>query len=641
MAEVKKKRQLKFLFVLAGLAAVLVILFTIFNSNIMQQKYKKVLVIGIDGMDPKIISRLIDDGKTPNFEKLSQSGVMTELATSNPPHSPVAWTSIATGTNPGKHNIFDFIRRDPSSYLPMLSLTKSAGGMSGYNYESFVKSDPFWRITSGAGIPTTVIRWPVTFPAEKVKGNLLSGLGVPDVKGLLSGYSFYTSREIEPGKTSNKIIQVESDGGVIETEVFGPKVKKGSDIVEVKVPMKIELSGDSATLSVQGASYQVKAGDWSDWVRAEFKTGLFKSVYGIFKAHLVSVDPFEMYITTMQIDPANPVADISSPSSYSKELAEEIGLYFTLGMPEETDGFVDGKIDATAFLKNIAEIEDERDKMFWKEFENFKNSEGGILAFVYDSSDRVNHVFWDTKLLEGSGELVINPAISDYLAEKDAFVGKVLSELDSETLLLVLSDHGFTSFERAVSMNAWLLKNGFLTLTQELPKGDEGELFKYVDWSKTQAYSLGFNSIYVNLKGREGKGIVEDKESVISSIIEKLEALTDEKSGKKAINKVYRQEEIYNGDFTDNAPDLVIGYNPGFRMAWQTAIGGFTEEVFLDNTKVWRGDHLIDPKFVPGLLLSNTQLKGGSASQMDIAPTVLDALGVEIPKDMDGKSLLE
>ncbi len=599
-------------------------------------KYEKVLVIGIDGMDPKILDKLFSEGKLPNLKKLSESGSYMNLNTSYPPHSPVAWTSIATGTNPGKHNIFDFIRRNPETHMPELSLSKTVAGIAGTNYESYVKADPFWRIISKAGIPSTIIRWPVTFPPEKVEGNLLSGLGVPDVKGFLSGYSFYTSEEVDSEKSSNKIIVVSEDNGIIDTEVYGPRTKKGNEIVEVPSPMEIRLNNDSVNIIVQGESYSVDVGEWSPWIRAKFKAGMFRNVYGTFKAYLVSIEPFKMYVTAMQIDPENPVVDISSPKDYSAELAKEIGDYYTLGIPEETDGLIDGRFDDKAFLSQVYEIDAERTKMFWKEFKNFDK---GVYAFVFDSSDRVQHMFWNTKLLNNE-TLKVDKAIEDYLVKKDKFVAEVLGKIDNETLLMIISDHGFSSFERAVSINTWLVENGFMTLNGEIDENDDGALFKNVDWSKTRAYSLGFNSLYINLKGREGNGVVVNKKKVVDEIIAKLENLTDPKTGKKAVNKAYRSEEIYDGPLMNDAPDIIIGYNPGYRMSWQTAIGGFTKEVFSDNTKHWAGDHLIDPKFVPGVLFSNIKINKTSASQMDVAPTILDALNVTIPKEMDGRSLI-
>jgi predicted AlkP superfamily phosphohydrolase/phosphomutase len=602
-------------------------------AEMTEKKFEKVLVLGIDGMDYRVTNSLIAAGKLPNFEKLAKEGAYLKLETSNPPESPVAWMSIATGMNPGKHNMFDFIRRNPQTYIPELALSKAESGITGTNYESHARGTPFWKITSAADIPSTIIRWPVTFPAEKVSGKMLAGLGVPDIRGFLSGYTYYTEDEEE----GDKVVQVKVNNQVIKTIVKGPRKRSSGEVVEITTPMEIRVLNGEAEVVINEKKYQLKEQEWSEWIQAKFNVGMFKKVPGIFKAYLISASPFRMYITTIQIDPENPVVDFTYPASYSSELAEEIGPYFTLGMPEETDGYVDEKLDRKAFLAQTEEIEAERQKMFWKEFENFK----GVLAFVYDTSDRLQHVFWKEKVLqEGDGKFVLDRVIVDYYEEKDRFLGKVLEGIDEKTLLLIISDHGITSFERAVHMNTWLADNGYLRLTKELIDED-GSLFRYVDWENTRVYSLGFTSIYLNLQGREGKGQVSevDKEKLINELVTKLENMVDPLTGKKIVHKAYRREEIYKGQYAKDSPDIIIGYNPGYRMSWQTAIGGFGRDFIEDNVKRWNGDHLVDPSFVPGVLFSNIKLNE-KAHQMDVAPSVLEALGLEIPKDMDGKSLL-
>ena len=631
-----------------------------------QPKYKKVFILGIDGMDPKVTSQLIAEGKLPNFKKLSDTGSYLLLNTSTPPESPVAWTSIATGTNPGKHGLFDFIRRDPKKMVPELSLSKASTGLTGTQYNSYVKAEPFWITTSNFNVPTTIIRWPLTFPPEEIKGNILSGLGVPDIKGLLSGYTFFTTQEVKHDKTSpNSLMQVRVQDGVIDTEIGGPRVQNFKQVGTTTTPLRIKInnkgSDSSATLILGKKEYEVNEGEWSEWIRVEFKIGPLKKVYGIFKVHVNSLEPFEMFATTVQIDPKNPVVDISYPKDYSAQLAKEIGLFSTLGMPEETDAFSDGRLDSKAFQEHLAQLEEEKDAIFWKEFENFKQQETGLYAFVYDASDRIQHMYWDDRVLEqdegatgdennDKNKISINSVVSDFYARKDALLGKVLNQLDkdndNETALFIVSDHGFTSFERAVCINTWLYENGYLSLKKDakITEQDSGALFKYVNWTNTKAYALGFASIYINLKDREAKGIVseQEKQALVDEIIKKLEFFGDEKTGKRVIYKAYRKEDIYTGDYVDEAPDIIIGFNPGYRMDWKTPIGGFSTEIITDNSKQWKGDHLVDPSFVPGVLFSNLKLKqsGGSSHQTDLAPTILDAFGIPIPSKLDGKSLL-
>jgi predicted AlkP superfamily phosphohydrolase/phosphomutase len=593
---------------------------------------KKVLVIGIDAMDPKVMERLMDEGKLPNFRKLKETGGYSRLETTIPPETPVAWSAAATGANPGKYGIFDFVGRDPGTYLPRLSLTEEETGITGTRYRTAMKGEPFWRITSRNGIPTTVIRWPVTFPPERVNGRMLSGLGVIDLRGYLNSYSFYTSGDLEKGPEDvGKIVKVVREGNEIRTSVFGPRTRSGSGLVESEAPMEIEIHEDHAVIRVDGSEYRVEENGWSDWIRVKFRIDLLTEVHGIFKAYLIGTGPeFNMYVTSVQMDPENPLIGITYPGGYGKELAQEIGLFYTMGMPEDTKAVTEGRIPEGVFLEQIREIERERERMFWHEFERF---DGGVYAFGFDAGDRFQHIFWDTGPTPKE--------IEEYYEDKDRFLGEVLNKMDDDTSLIIFSDHGFSTFERAVSINTWLVENGYMTLTKEPDEMDSGSLFKYVDWERTKAYSLGFVSIFVNLKGREGNGIVEEseKDGLVDEIIGKLSGLTDPETGRKAITNLYKGKDVYDGPYAGTAPDIVVGFEPGYRMSWQNAVGGLSTEVVMDNDGKWKGDHLIDRSHVPGVLFTNFGISKQDPSLMDIAPTVLDLLGLDVPESMDGVSL--
>ncbi len=584
----------------------------------------KVLIIGIDAMDPDVMESMMEEGRLPNFGKLE---TFSRLETTIPPETPVAWSAAATGTNPGGYGIFDFITRDPGKYLPRLTLTEESRSILGTRYSSGMKGVPFWRITSGKGIPTSVIRWPVTFPPERVNGRMLSGLGTFDIKGLLNSYSFYTTGDLESREgESGKIIRVEGDG-VIHTKVYGPLVRKGE---ESSVPMEIGIHDDSVTVKIGGKDYEVNKGGWSEWIRARFRIDPFTEVSGIFRLYLISTKPdLAMYMTSVQIDPEDPLMDISYPKEYSGELSGSIGLFYTMGMPEDTKAVDEGRLPREVFYEQIEQIEEERERMFWHEFGRFGE---GVLAFAFDAGDRMQHIFW-----RGDGMV---PEVEKYYEKKDEFLGKVLESMDDNTCLIIFSDHGFSNFERAVDINRWLVENGYMVLTQE-PE-DDGALFKYVDWSRTKAYSLGFAGMFINLKGREGQGIVEEKdmEMIINEIIGKLLELEDGGNGKRVITRLYRGSEIYHGKNTGNAPDIMIGFEPGYRMSWQTAIGGMAESVIADNDREWKGDHLVDRSHVPGVLFANFRIEKENPSLMDIAPTILEILNIDIPEEMDGEPLV-
>lgn len=637
-----KKRKLnakKLTIFIFTIICIIIVCFVIFFSGeekMVKSRYDKVIIIGIDAMDPKVTNKLISEGMLPNFLKLKEIGSFSKLKTVLPAESPVAWTTISTGTNPGKHGLFDFITRDPKTYLLEVSITKQKSKYS-TKFESPMKGIPFWRITSDAKIPTTIIRWPATFPPEKVSGVMLSGEGVPDIRGFSSGYYIYTSEYFN--KDEEKTIKVSINDKIINSKVFGPL---GTDRKSIEKSIQIKVDKNKATIIVDNREYPVNVDEWSDWIRIDFKVGFMKKVSAITKAYLFSVEPeFNMYLSSIQIDPENPVVDFTYPNKYSNELVDAIGLYNTLGMPEDTNALNENAITDKVFLEQVAQIEDEKNKMFWYEFNRFDK---GVFAFVFDSGDRLQHMYWDEKNLFNIKEgLSVNKEVVDYYVKKDNLLGEVLNKIDNKTALMIFSDHGFTSFERAVSINTWLVENGFMVLTEEYNGKDEGALFKFVDWSKTKAYSMGFAGIYINLKGREGKGIVEEaeKEEIVSDIIKKLEDFNDPKNNQKVITRAYKREEIYHGNYVKDAPDIVIGFEPGYRMSWQSAIGGLTSESVIDNLKRWNGDHMVDPSHVPGVLFTNFKINNENPSLLDIAPTVLDILKIEIPEETDGMSLLK
>jgi predicted AlkP superfamily phosphohydrolase/phosphomutase len=203
-----------------------------------------------------------------------------------------------------------------------------------------------------------------------------------------------------------------------------------------------------------------------------------------------------------------------------------------------------------------------------------------------------------------------------------------------------MSDHGFKSFRRGVNLNSWLKKEGYLFLEN----GDEsGEWFEGVDWTRTKAYALGLGGIFVNVKGRESKGIVdpEDVPNLVIELKDLLNGLEDDQTGEVAIKTAYDAREVYSGPYVVEGPDLIIGYNAGHRASWDGVTGKVTGEVFTDNMRAWSGDHCIDPECVPAVLISNRKITTDSPSIQDVAPSILNLFGVGVPPYMDGKAVIE
>ncbi len=594
---------------------------------------KKVIVLGFDAMDYSITKKLMEEGRLPNFSYLKSQGSFSSLATTNPSESVVAWTSFSTGVNPAKHGIFDFIMRKPSNYLPYLTFSETPAVLGKSPIKSRKRAPGFWEILSRHGIPSYLYFCPNTFPPEKLRGEMISGMGTPDLLGMIGKFSFYTSRPAkkEDAESRGRINRVSVIGNSFTSYLYGPKVNKGGLIVEAKVPLSVELKpgGKSISISFQNNTLELGKNQWSDWCRVSFNLGFLKKVHGIVRFYLNSVSPdFELYVSPINIDPVNPVFAISYPKNFSSKLAKEYGLFYTQGMPHDTWPLTENLFGEKAFLDMADNILSERRGVLLQELESFK---GGVFFFYLDTLDAVQHMFWryiDTRHPLYKDDPEFKGTIYEYYEKLDGLLGDVLKTAGKDSVVIVVSDHGFNSFRRAVHLNSWLKRNGFLALKDDLSSGKE--FFEGIDWQRTKAYSLGFGGIYLNMLGREGKGIVgaEEAGGIKEKIKKGLLEWRDPVSGEPVVLKVYFKEEIFPQANIDEVPDIFVGFNSGFRASWNTALGGVPQSLLEDNNKKWSGDHLMDPQLVPGVFFSNKKFIKEDHGITDIAPTILSLFGI-------------
>ena len=619
----------------------------------------RVVVVGFDGMDPKLAEEFMKEGLLPNFQRLKTQGSFAALATSEPAISPVAWSSFTTGVDASHHNIYDFLTRDPCTYAPILSSAQIGAASRVFSVGKYLiplskpkatlnqKSKPFWKILGEQGVFSSIIRVPVTFPPEKFEGVLLSGMCTPDLKGSQGTFSIYTTNGNQPkSKIGGVRYRVALNGNEIKTELHGPDNKLRPGAGELTLPMIISLdpSRERVRIRVSGQDFELQSGCYSPWIRVVFRPGLGMKIYGICLFYLIRTSPdFELYVSPIHIDPEHPSLPISHPFIYSVYLAKLIGPYGTLGLAEDTWALNEEVIDEEAFLKQAYLLYEEREKMFFKVLDRTPR---GLCACVFDTTDRVQHMFFrcldkDHPANRGKETAKYQNVIRDLYIRMDGLMGRLLDEIDEKTLLLAISDHGFTQFKRGLNLNTWLLKNGYLFL--EKGRAESGEWLKGVDWQRTQAFALGLTGVFINRKGREAQGIVEEGAPLLrlrSELSRKLIGLVDPQTGQPPIRKVVETESAFSGPYTFDAPDLLVGYNAGYRSSWACAMGRVTQPLFEDNTKHWSGDHCVDPALVPGILFSNRKIQRADPELTDIAPTVLKAFGVDQPAHMKGRSLI-
>lgn len=628
-----------------------------------KSQIKRLVILGLDGMEHTLAEKFIAEGRMPNLKHLAEMGSYQLLGTTTPPLSPVAWSSFLTGVNPGKHNIYDFLNTDRRNYTPFLSSVDIQPPTKTLKIGKYViplnkpairllrKGKPFWNTLGEHGIFTSVIRVPITWPPEKCRGVVLSAMCVPDLRGTQGLFSFYSTRTDSSEHTGGEQIRVKRDGNRIRTEIIGPDNSLKPEAGAMKIPLEIEIrSKELAILKIDGASYELKPYVYTPWITLKFKAGPGATVNGICRFMLVSAEPdFELYAMPINLDPEKPAMPISHPQAYSTYLAKRYGLYATLGLAEDTWVLNEGLVEDGAFLDQCISIDEEREKQFFDALENTKR---GLCVCVFDGTDRIQHMFWryldDThpahpkNLDPGYTPGRFESAIEDLYTRMDVLVGETMRRAlkDDGTMLMVISDHGFNPFRRGVDLNAWLIENGYMTLKPGAKLG-----FRYlseVDWSKTRAFALGLAGLFINVKGRESKGIVEpgaELQRLKEEIISKLTGLKDPKNGEPSIRRVFDKEKCYQGPFRDTAPDLVVGYHRGYRVDWDTAIGKVTDAVFHDNTKAWSGDHCIDPELIPGVFFCSHRVKSESPRLMDLGPTALQLFGVDVPGNMDGRPL--
>jgi predicted AlkP superfamily phosphohydrolase/phosphomutase len=632
-------------------------------------KVKRVVVLGLDGLDPDLAEKWMGEGRLPTFKKLAQDGEFFRLRTTYPAVSPVAWSSFMTGANPGRHNIFDFLTRDPRTYLPALSsayigrpqrvlkLGKYRVPLGRPELRLLRKSKPFWTVLGEHRIFSAVIRVPITFPPEKFNGVLLSGMCVPDLRGSQGTFSFFTTRAATALPTGEGGAGgAETEGGVIlplvkdgdgwRGEIIGPPNSLLEDAAELKIPFTIAPGRKGgASLRLPNETMPLTLGKFSDWVSLQFKASLGFKVNGIARFMLTENNGhIGLYVTPVNLDPSSPIFPISHPATYAAYLAKLIGPYANLGLAEDTWVLNERLLTDSQFLTETYLIHEEREKMF---FDALGKTKQGCVVCVFDDTDRIQHMFYrylvpNHPARRPDDDPAQQNAIFDLYKWSDALLARTLKKLKKGDALIVMSDHGFKSFARGVNLNSWLHQNGYLAL-KDGARPNGAKWLQDVDWSKTRAYQVGLGGFYLNLAGREAQGIVppgEDAAALRRELIGNLSSLRDEERGEIGINQVWDAGELYTGPYKQNAPDLIVGYNLGYRAGWDGTTGVITDRVFDDNTKAWSGDHCMDPRKVPGVLFTNWKTERGDPSIMDIAPTILELLGVDAPGYMDGRSLL-
>ncbi len=675
------------------------------------------VVLGFDGLDPDTVTSMIADGELPNLARMAAGGTLAPLGTTRPSESPVAWATFATGMNPGRTRIFDFLERRPGGYAPQIALVRQdVWRLPGPVFRAFLalflaatlaalaarlvrpafrlrvfavalgvvtggllpvamllpetapralrarQGASFWALAGSAGVPSVALMAPMEFPVTESPGaRILAGFGTPDVRKSFGLWSVYTTDllEEESTETGGTRYPIRFEAGEAVSVVRGPRdfteAPLERDQPEVEIPLTFRRLGDRLGIEVGEASLDLAPGDWSDFVEVEFPLNPLVRLRGLTRFRVVSLEPnVTVYMEPINFDPERlpPIVNLSWPRDFAAELAERSGPFETIGWKIVTNPLRDGELDFDAFLEDARFARETNERLL---MDMLGADDWRLLVAVFLFPDRIQHMFYrfddhdhpnhDEELARHYGG-----EIAEAYRQADEIVGRAVAAAPANARFLIVSDHGFHSFRKQFNVNTWLAEHGYLRPPEDAAEDrrledlfDPGALFfPGVDWGRSEAFGLGLSGIYFNQRGREPEGVVApgpEREALAERLIRDLLAFRDPETGEPVVRAVHRREDIYQGPFVEEAPDLILGLEPGYRIGWQSTLGGFPEASITPNLDDWSGDHC-SMEDTDGVVISDLALSDG-ASLRDIAPTVLELLGVEPPSDMDGVSLLE
>ena len=631
---------------------------------------KKIMVIGIDGMDPILSEKMMNEGQLPNFDKLRKLGGYRQLSTSIPPQSPVAWANFINGAGPGSHGIFDFIHRNPEKQCaPFFSAAETVTGEGGweigdhklqldfwpFNHKPPLtllrrQGTPFWDYLDQAGIRSVFYDLPSNYPPSPSKYGhhlCLSGMGAPDMLGTYGTYQHFAEegpvRTKDEGGGKRTIIIFRNETATVE--LVGPRNSflKEPRSSAIGFTVHRDKAARVAVIEIQDQRIMLKVGQWSRWIKLDFKLPMpafmpDKHLGGICRFYLQELHTnFRLYVTPINADPSNPASQITEPPDFIKEISHDLGLFYTTGFQEDHKALSNKVFTDDEFMVQADYVLKERLNLLKYALEHY---EDGLLFFYFSSMDLQSHMLWwdsDEKHPTRSAAEAKKcfAHLKNIYRKLDGVMGSILKRYGDEATVIIMSDHGFSGFKRQFNLNTWLRNKGYVQ------GPNASSILRDVDWARTRAYGLGINGLYLNLRGRERDGIVNpgrEREELVEALIAELEAVRDF-DGRQVIRKVHRTDKAYFGPATRLAPDLIVGYRRGYRASWATCLGDMTDDVLMDNDSAWSADHCADDSEVPGVIFSNRRIAASAAALIDVAPSILAEFGLNIPSSMEGKNI--
>jgi predicted AlkP superfamily phosphohydrolase/phosphomutase len=587
---------------------------------------EKLVLIGVDGAILDFVVMLMNKGKLPNIANIAQKGVLGSVLSPYPTITTPNWTSIATGAWPGTHGITDYFVHHPGESLDVI--------YSGFNTKE-CSAEYLWDTAEKAGKKVILMKYSASWPPTIKKGIQVDGCGPgwPDEKHEicdenlftnLRGYPFACETELKPSSKEDKLI-----GRLKFTPHSHFKDLKPAFLYAILDPKdnKNKRLIISRSQMIEEQVTNLSVGEWGDWVDIEFKNGNGnENIRGLTRFKLIELsedtERFRIYATHVM-----PEKGWTIPELVGSELLEKYGGFIQRpGWEGRTRGWIDNE----TFLELV---DYQNNWMADASIYLMKKYGCDVFLMQTHSPDYAHHLFQNnadplTNSDNDSLEDNLDCLISVY-ESVDRMIGKIMESVDKKTLVAVVSDHGAQTHDTNVNIHKILVAGGFLSLI----KDKYGK--QVIDWNNTRAAPQRTCHIYVNLKGRDPYGIVqqgEDYEKIRDEIIDLLMNYRDD-SGKCPFNFVWKREDArILGLYSDKVGDIIYALKPGF---------GGEHGQQLPTTKYGQFGSL-DSLFA----IAGPGIKVGAKIKptrwlIDLAPTFSYLLGIPVPKDADGSIMYE